>query len=125
MNTDALNEIRNPDRLLAEARQMRAEVVAAFIKRAAARIAAGLEPVMAPLRQWRQRAALDMELRSLSDHELHDIGLVRSDIDRVVRGSYRDDRRAKAASRPILVRLAPGVRRIQAEVIKADPKKAA
>lgn len=125
MNSDAFNDTRNSDRLLAEARQMQAEVVAAFIKRAVTRIAAALEPVMAPLRQWRQRSALDMELRSMSDYELQDIGLVRSDISQVANGTYRDERRGKVARQPNLVRLAPGVRRVPTEVVKVDPKKAA
>lgn len=101
---------------------MQAEVVAAFIKRA---VTAALEPVMAPLRQWRQRSALDMELRSMSDYELQDIGLVRSDISQVANGTYRDERRGKVARQPNLVRLAPGVRRVPTEVVKVDPKKAA
>lgn len=43
---------------------------------------------------WRERAALRAELAGLSDMELADIGLVRSDIEAVVQGRYRDERPA-------------------------------
>lgn len=43
---------------------------------------------------WLEKRRVAAELNALDDRELADIGLVRTDIDRVVDGSYQDKRLA-------------------------------
>lgn len=59
--------------------------VAALLRKAVAWVATAVS-------EWRQRSALRAELSGLSDFELSDIGLVRSDIEALVQGRYRDER---------------------------------
>ncbi len=42
--------------------------------------------VTAPLREWQERRRLQRELLSLDARELHDLGVQRCDIDRLVQG---------------------------------------
>lgn len=44
------------------------------------------------IREWRKRDRERRELQRMSDHELADIGLVRNDIEAVVRGNYERSR---------------------------------
>lgn len=49
---------------------------------------------LAAVAAWQERRKISLELGALDDRELADIGLVRSDIDRVASGQYKDDRLA-------------------------------
>jgi uncharacterized protein YjiS (DUF1127 family) len=60
-----------------------------------------LEGLVDLVRQWRcNRARKAMiaktrrELRNLTDHELKDLGIGRSDIESIARGTFRDNRMA-------------------------------
>jgi uncharacterized protein YjiS (DUF1127 family) len=51
------------------------------------------------LRQWKKRRAANAliavtrrELQHLTDHELRDLGIGRSDIESIARGTFHDDR---------------------------------
>lgn len=50
--------------------------------------------VLAGIASWQQKRRIKAELMALDDRELADIGLARSDIERVANGRYRDDRLA-------------------------------
>lgn len=122
-NTNWLDDSRELDRLIAEARRMRAETVAHYFKLAFAKAKDGVVALLAPFRQWQERSALDAELRGMTDLELRDIGLCRGDIGAVVDGSYRHERGQHIRRRPILVRLDPGQRRLP--TVPTDKPKAA
>ena len=53
-----------------------------------------ISKVIELLRNWRQSCRGVRELSQLDDHELADLGLIRSDIWRVAHESSRDDCRA-------------------------------
>jgi len=58
----------------------------------------GLQRLLAGFAGWMQRRRAEAELRSLTDRELADIGLVRVDIPFVMRGEMvRDEAPARAA----------------------------
>jgi uncharacterized protein YjiS (DUF1127 family) len=57
----------------------------------AAPMAAPRHPVLAWLRQWRQRRQVMAELALMSDHELSDIGLSRADLSRVFDPAFAAD----------------------------------
>ncbi len=114
-NGNWLDDSRDLDHLMAEARRVRAETMAQYIKSGFSRLKGGLSALLAPVRQWQERSALETELRGMSDIELRDIGLSRSDIGAVVNGSYRDERGQRIRRRPILIRLDPGPRRTPPE----------
>lgn len=122
-DADWLDQPRDLDRLLAEARRMRAETMARYIQLAAAKMVHGVAALLAPFRRWQERMALDAELSGMTDYELRDIGLTRGDIDQVVAGTYRDERGQRTRKRPILVRLDPGPRRLP-DAPKGKPKAA-
>jgi uncharacterized protein YjiS (DUF1127 family) len=127
MNTTSANwldDSRELDRLIAEARRMRAEAMAHYLRLAFSTVKEGVVALLAPFRQWQERSALDAELRGMTDMELRDIGLSRSDIASVVNGSYRDERGQTARRRPILVRLDPGQRRLPPHRPAGKPKAA-
>ena len=54
-------------------------------------LAAPRHPVLAWLRQWRQRRQVMAELALMSDHELSDIGLSRADLSRVFDPAFAAD----------------------------------
>jgi uncharacterized protein YjiS (DUF1127 family) len=63
-------------------------------------VAAGLgvvRAVVTAFKAWREREALRQELYQMSDFELADIGLVRSDIEAVVTGTYQIEPEAPKA----------------------------
>ena len=53
-------------------------------------------PFINTLRSWRNRTRVDYELNSMSDRQLADIGIGRSDIEAVVNGRF--DRHSRVRS---------------------------
>lgn len=113
------------DRRIAEARRLRSEAMGDLFVLAGRTLAELARKAWRFLSHWRERAALAAELNGMTDHQLHDIGLNRCDIDAVVDGIYRSERGRSVRRRPLLVRLDAGVRRIRVERITADTQKAA
>lgn len=74
--------------IMLQAQLLRAEyfgrLVAALVRKVA--------DVMAPLARLRERQRMADELNHMSDRELADIGITRSEIDAVLAGEYADER---------------------------------
>ncbi len=109
-------EQRSVERLVAKARRMRAQAMADTIVAAGRGLARLALALVRMIRQWHERATLAAELYGMSDHDLADIGLSRCDVDAVVRGGYRGERRP-AVRRPLLVPVHPDIRRVKVERI--------
>ena len=62
-------------------------------------LAAWLSARVAGLQKWRQDNAAAAELARMSDHELMDIGITRSDLSRVFDPSFNQDSRARGIRR--------------------------
>ena len=72
-------------RLIARARQERAEVTGALLRQAGAAISRWL---VMPVVAWYQREQLRLQLSGMDDRLLADVGLTRGDIPRVVRNAH-------------------------------------
>lgn len=55
-----------------------------------------LLPLINALRSWRSRSRISVELSSLSDRQLADIGIGRSDIEAVVNGRFERHLRVRS-----------------------------
>jgi len=62
-------------------------------------LAAWLSAWVAGLQKWLQENAAAAELARMSDHELMDIGITRSDLSRVFDPSFNQDSRARGIRR--------------------------
>ena len=58
----------------------------------------GLQALIAGFRAWREKQAAMAELDLMTDRELLDIGLTRSDVQRVFNDDYSQDLRGKQAA---------------------------
>lgn len=120
---DVIQDRIDIERVIPEAQRMRSEALGRYLELGARKVFGAIARLLAPVREWRERAALESELSGMTDGELRDIGLSRCDIGQVVNGSYRDER-GQRTRRLRLVSLS-GVRRIHADIIKIHPKKKA
>lgn len=89
-----LSPLENDPILLAH--RMRAETVAMFFRFVASKVKAAA----APLLRWRERQRIIAELSVLTDTELADLGITRSDIGSVAAGQYVDERARPARRLP-------------------------
>lgn len=122
---DWLSLSQEIDLRIAEARRLRSEAMGEMFVLAGRKLVALVRAAWRSVTTWRDRVALAAELNGMTDHQLHDIGLNRCDIDAVVGGIYRSERGRSVRRRPLLVRLDAGVRRIKVDRITADTQKAA
>ncbi len=81
-----------------DARRQQAKVIASLVKQAYSATARMIsEHIVKPFAKVRKSNRLAMELNSLTQLELNDIGLSRSDIPSIVNGTYDASGRAKPA----------------------------
>lgn len=110
----------NVEQLVADIRRIWTQAIADAVRAAGQGLVELASALLRMIRQWRDRATLAAELYAMSDHDLADIGLSRCDVDSVVRGCYRGERRP-ASRRPLLVRGYPDIRRVKVERITDPP----
>lgn len=96
----------------AEARRLRAETVAWLASIVWDKVSQAVRTAAEPLLKHFEDRRMARELLGMSDRDLADIGLTRNDVSAVVDGTYRDPLGIRTRSRPIMMRLDPGRRRL-------------
>ncbi|MBF0335613.1 MAG: DUF1127 domain-containing protein [Alphaproteobacteria bacterium] len=96
----------------AEARRLRAETVAWLASIVWEKVSHAVKTAVQPILKHFEDRRMARELIGMSDRDLSDIGLTRNDVSAVVDGTYRDPMGIRTRTRPIMMRLDPGRRRL-------------